>query len=123
MEKDLYNDRLEDYVKKSFEDYEEIPPGDMWNRIEEVLPTQEPVRRPLVFLYQYKWQIAAASVIMLLACRLLLVQSYYEQQLRSIAAQNQTVSSNKQSSSAALSVTDVSEVREIPSNNTISAID
>lgn len=120
MEKDLYNDRLEDYVKKSFEDYEEIPPGDMWNRIEEVLPTQEPVRRPLVFLYQYKWQIAAASVIMLLACRLLLVQSYYEQQLRSIAAQNQTVSSNKQSSSAALSVTDVSEVRETPSNNTIS---
>lgn len=111
MEKKLYNDRLEDYVKKSFEDYEEIPPGDMWNRIEEELPPQAPVRRPPGFLYLYKWQIAAASVIMLLACRLLLVQSYYEQQLRSIAAQNQMVGSIKQSLSAA---------PEITSNKTIS---
>ena len=96
MEKDLHNDRLEDYVKKSFEDYEEIPPADMWERVADALPAQEPVRRPLALLFSYKWQIAAASVILVLVSRLLFVQSYYEQQLRSMAAKNEVHSGDNQ---------------------------
>jgi hypothetical protein len=61
MEKDIHNDRLEDYVKKSFGDFEEIPSGDMWSRIEAVLPAGEPARRLPVLLHAYKWQIAAGS--------------------------------------------------------------
>ncbi|MFM8370774.1 MAG: hypothetical protein ACKOCO_00175, partial [Bacteroidota bacterium] len=87
MEKDIHNDRLEDYVKKSFGDFEEIPSGAMWSRIEAELPAGEPARRLPVLLHAYKWQIAAAAVILLLASRLVFVQSYYEQQLRSIASQ------------------------------------
>lgn len=89
MEKDIHNDSLEDYVKKSFRDFEETPSGDMWSRIEAELPSGEPVRRVPLFLRYYRWQIAAASVILLLASRLVFVQSYYEQQLRSIASYQQ----------------------------------
>ncbi len=100
MEKDIHNDRLEDYVKKSFMDYEETPPGDMWSRVEADLPPGEPARRPLARLYDFKWQTAAAAVILLLLSRLLFVQSYYEQQLRSMASQNQTRSYGNQSAGA-----------------------
>lgn len=89
MEKNIHNDRLEDYVKKSFEDYEEMPPGDMWSRIEPELPLREPANRVPVFFHTYKWQMAAAAVILLLVSRLMFVQSYYEQQLLSIASHNQ----------------------------------
>ncbi len=89
MEKDIHNDRLEDYVKKSFGDFEENPSEDMWSRIEAELPSAEPVRLLPLFLREYKWQIAAASVILLLAFRLAFIQSFYEQQLRSMASRNQ----------------------------------
>ncbi|MFM7153950.1 MAG: hypothetical protein ACKOZV_07475 [Bacteroidota bacterium] len=106
MEKDIHNDRLEDYVKKSFGDFEEIPSGDMWSRIEAELPAGEPARRLPVLLHAYKWQIAAAAIILLLASRLVFVQSYYEQQLRSIASQHQASGSGYSSSSTTSPVTE-----------------
>lgn len=89
MEKNLQDDRLNDYVKKSFDDYEEDPSGDMWSRIETVLPeTERP--RP-AFWRTYRWQLAAAVAILVLVSRLICVQTYYEEKLRGMAEQQNQV--------------------------------
>ncbi|MBL7827884.1 MAG: hypothetical protein JNJ57_14740 [Saprospiraceae bacterium] len=82
MDKKLHDDRLDDYVKKSFEEYEENPSGDMWSRIEGALPPAEIPKQKPAFWYRYRWQMAAAVVILLLVSRLICVQSYYEEKLR-----------------------------------------
>lgn len=89
MEKNLQDDRLDDYVKKSFDDYEEDPSGDMWSRIETVLPEAEQPRP--AFWRTYRWQLAAAVAILVLVSRLICVQTYYEEKLRGMAEQQQPV--------------------------------
>lgn len=42
MEKNIHDDRLDDFVKKSFDGYSEEPGMDMWDRIEVGLPPEEP---------------------------------------------------------------------------------
>ena len=88
MEKNIHDDRLDDYVKKSFDDYEENPSPDMWDRIEgggiPVAEVSAPVRHSFS---AYRWQIAAAVVILLLISRLVCVQFYYEDKLRAISEQ------------------------------------
>ena len=79
MEKDKHDDKLESYIRKSFEDYEENPRDDMWAGIAGALPPAPPSAG---FWSNYRWQLVAASVIVLLVARLLFVQSYYATQLQ-----------------------------------------
>lgn len=89
MEKNIQDDRLDDYVRKSFEDYEEAPASDMWGRIEEELPPvvpesgttagKPPIRR-------YLWQMTAAASILLLISSLVCGRLYYENKIREISA-------------------------------------
>lgn len=86
MEKNIHDDHLNDYVRKSFEDYEEDPSSDMWDRIEvELTPgTQEPpVHLPV---RRYFWQLSAAAVILLLISGLVCGRFYYENRIREIRA-------------------------------------
>lgn len=62
MEEKLPNDKLEDFLKKSFEDYTDSPSGDLWGRIEENLP---PPAAGWLTVSRKWWLAAAALVIML----------------------------------------------------------
>ncbi len=86
MEDNLHDDnKLNDYTRQSFDDYEEEPAADMWGRIESDLSPQEgPVLR--VAFYTYRWQTAAAAVILLLLSTLVCEHLYYEQRLRALSA-------------------------------------
>ncbi|MCC6282194.1 MAG: hypothetical protein IT262_16445, partial [Saprospiraceae bacterium] len=90
MEKNIHDDRLDDYVRKSFEDYEEDPASDMWGRIEEVLPPVAP--GPVIgpgkpSIRRYFWQMSAAAAILLLISSLVCGRMYYENKIRDISEQ------------------------------------
>lgn len=87
MEKKIHDDRLDEFVKNSFEDYAENPSFDMWDRVEGQLPTPSEHKPFWFVLRSYRWQIAAAAVIILLSSRLVCVQYYYEEKLRVAAGQ------------------------------------
>ena len=92
MEKNIHNDHLDDYVRKSFEDYEENPASDMWGRIEEELPpvVPEPVVRPGIgSIRRYFWQMSAAAAILLLISSLVCGRLYYENKIRERSAVQQ----------------------------------
>ena len=89
MEKNIQDERLDDYVRKSFEDYEEVPASDMWGRIEEELPPVVPESgtgpgRPPI--RRYLWQLTAAAAILLLISSLVCGRLYYENKIREISA-------------------------------------
>ena len=82
MDNNLHDDKLDDYVRKSFEDYEEDPSSEMWSRVEgDLLPAAEaPV--PRVSFRRFGWQAMAAAVILLLLSTLVCEHLYYEEKLR-----------------------------------------
>lgn len=89
MEKNIQDERLDDYVRKSFEDYEEAPASDMWGRIEAELPPVVPesgttAGRPPI--RRYLWQMTAAAAILLLISSLVCGRLYYENKIREISA-------------------------------------
>ncbi|MEZ4960347.1 MAG: outer membrane beta-barrel protein [Saprospiraceae bacterium] len=59
MEDNLQNDKLEEFLKNSFEDYSENPPGDLWGRIEGGLAPAPAT--PVRFLRW--WGVAAAAAV------------------------------------------------------------
>jgi hypothetical protein len=86
MERNIHDDRLDDYVKGSFEDHTENPATDMWERIESQLPEGE--RKPLWYAWRrFGWPMAAALAIFLLIARLVCVEVYYKEKLQKIAAE------------------------------------
>lgn len=82
MEKNIHDDRLEDYVRKSFEDFEEAPASDMWDRIERDMPP--PDRRRIRPLF---WQLSAAAAILLLLSGLVCGRLYYQNRIQQIVGQ------------------------------------
>ena len=60
MENNLPNDALEEFLKKSFADYQESPSDDMWSNIENSLPATAG-NKPVSF--RRYWIAAAASVL------------------------------------------------------------
>lgn len=102
MEKNIHDDRLDDFVKKSFDGYSEEPGMDMWDRIEVGLPPEEP-GKPLGFTWRgYRWQLAAAIVILLLIARLVCVEKYYQEKLRAATQQNDLTENFSQSNEIAI---------------------
>lgn len=82
MDNNLHDDKLDDYVRKSFEDYEEEPSSEMWSRVEEdLLPVAE-VPTLQVGFRRFGWQAMAAAVILLLLSTLVCEHLYYEEKLR-----------------------------------------
>lgn len=82
MDNNLHDDKLDDYVRKSFEDYEEDPSSEMWSRVEgDLLPAAE-APAPRVSFRRFGWQAMAAAVILLLLSTLVCEHLYYEEKLR-----------------------------------------
>lgn len=84
MNKDIHDDHLDDYVRKSFDDYEEDPQDNMWNRIEQVLEQPEQPRRPL-FFWINRWNIAASFVIFSLLAGLAYSHFYYQGKIQELS--------------------------------------
>jgi len=82
MEENIHDDKLDDYVRQSFEDYEESPPADMWGRVAADLEPSAEAPVPLVAYRRYAWQAIAAAVILLLLSTLVCEHLYYEEKLR-----------------------------------------
>ena len=82
MEENIQDDKLDDYVRQSFEDYEESPPADMWGRVAADLEPSQEVPVPVVAYRRYAWQAIAAAVILLLLSTLVCEHLYYEEKLR-----------------------------------------
>lgn len=90
MEKNIHDDRLDDYVRKSFEDYEEWPAADMWERVEGALPLVEaPVAAPKFGMRVFWSRMAVAATILLLLSALVCNHLYYENRLLQMAVQQQ----------------------------------
>lgn len=84
MKKDIHDDHLDDYVRNSFDDYEEDPQDLMWNRIENALEQPEQPRRPLLF-WANRWSIAASFVIFSLLAGLAYSHFYYEAKIQALS--------------------------------------
>lgn len=82
MEENIHDDKLDDYVRQSFEDYEESPPADMWGRVAADLEPSAEAPMPLVAYRRYAWQAIAAAVILLLLSTLVCEHLYYEEKLK-----------------------------------------
>lgn len=74
-------DNLDKFVRKSFDDYEELPSDGMWHRVEAGLP------QPLSFWQVYRWQMAAGFALVFMACGLLAQHFYYEDKIRTLATE------------------------------------
>lgn len=79
-------DKLENYIKENKQDFDSLPPDDIWMNINESLPQNKEVKRRSIALYKY------ASVILLIITAYLgyaLIQNKnadsFESQLASIA--------------------------------------
>ncbi|HLP94416.1 MAG TPA: hypothetical protein VK168_10300 [Saprospiraceae bacterium] len=85
MEENLHEDKLDDYVRKSFEEYEEAPPSDMWDRVTADLG-ETPERVPLWISFRNMgWQLLAAGVILVLTSTLVCEHLYYEAQIQELS--------------------------------------
>lgn len=83
MENKIHDDQLDDYVRKSFEDYEEDPAPDMWARVERDLAPAS--RLPRVSIWQNRWRVAAAAAIVLLLFGLVGEHFYYQKKISALS--------------------------------------
>lgn len=124
MEENLHDDKLDDYVRKSFEDHEEDPPSDMWERVEGGLPQKESLSLS-VTLRNYRWQAMAAAVILLLLSTLVCEHLYYEQKLKALskpAESNDRANNNNlpkpQGLSEGISIPSAEQIDKAPASRT-----
>ena len=68
MENQLPNDKLDDFLRKSFDEYEEDPASYMWGRIQTDLPTDTGGWK--LTLRRYALPLAAASMLLLFSATL-----------------------------------------------------
>lgn len=61
MEKNIHDNEFDDYVRRSFDSYEELPADDMWERVETQLQPDDKKRRPVIWWWVNG--LAAAALI------------------------------------------------------------
>ena len=86
MEENIHDDKLDDYVRKSFEEHEEDPSLDMWSRVEADLLPPTVIQSPRATYLRYGWKAVAAMVILALFSTLVCEHLYYEEKLRVLSA-------------------------------------
>jgi len=79
MEDNLHEDKLDDYVRRSFEGHEEAPPDDMWARVEADIFPPEPSGMPR---RTWVWKTLSVGVIALLLSMLVCEHLYYTEKIR-----------------------------------------
>ncbi len=84
MKENIHDDKLDDYVRKSFEGHEEDPSANMWSRVEGDLLPPAAVPTPRTSYLRYGWQALAATVILILFSMLVCEHLYYEEKLRTL---------------------------------------
>lgn len=77
MSDDLHKDKLEDFLKKAFEEYSDQPAGDLWDRIEQDLPP-EPKRRRAAWLF---WTLGS---LLLIVAGFVLQHFYFKKQIKQV---------------------------------------
>lgn len=79
MEKNTSHDPLDEYVRRSFDHYEEEPVADMWSRVEHDLEPAAPMWRMRLLPYRLR---IASTVILLLCFGLVCEYVYYENKVQ-----------------------------------------
>ncbi|MBK9336795.1 MAG: hypothetical protein IPM98_09480 [Lewinellaceae bacterium] len=92
MEKNIHNDPLDDYVRNTFDDYEENPAADMWSRVAGNLPPNA-APRPRAFA-RYRLRIAAALILLLLFSGLVCTHFFYEKKWQNTAGNTAATQTN-----------------------------
>jgi hypothetical protein len=84
MEENLHEHKMDDYVRKSFEEYEEAPPSDMWDRVEGAM--EEGPKRPSIWMTfrRMGWQLMAAGIILVLTSTLICEHLFYQEKIRQL---------------------------------------
>jgi hypothetical protein len=85
MEENIHDGKLDDFVRKSFEDYEEDPSSDMWNRVSGALASDAPAPQVLLSFRRYAWKLVAGLVIMALFFTLVCQHRYYQAELNRLS--------------------------------------
>ena len=97
MEANNDNDKLDRFVRDAFDGYEELPSGGMWDRIEAGLPPQR------WSWTRYRWSVAAAGAILLLASGLICQHLYYKEKIHTLSKTHPAASEKTHPSVAPLS--------------------
>jgi len=113
MEENIHDDKLDDYVRKSFEGYEEDPSADMWSRVEDDLLPPASVPTPRASYLRYGWQALAATVILILFSMLVCEHLYYEEKLRALTAPPAEARESKDNSTGKA----IQEISKLPAPN------
>ena len=86
MDENIHKDKLDDFVKHSFENYSEDPPSSLWDSIETELNT--PIQKiPNGYKFQI-WKYAAVLLIFLLSAGIITQHMFYKEKLNSIIQHN-----------------------------------
>lgn len=87
MEENLHKDKLGDFVRSSLNDHEELPPSDMWERVESAMA--EEGQKPAFWFWTPRIQrIAAALLVFALVTTVVAEYWYYEGKLKSLQTGN-----------------------------------
>ncbi|HMG15134.1 MAG TPA: hypothetical protein VK590_06795, partial [Saprospiraceae bacterium] len=86
MEENIHNDKLDEFVNRSFESYSENPPDSLWDAIEAGLET--PVIHPVKVAGFPIWKYAAGLLILLLSAALITQHLFYKEKLNQITQAN-----------------------------------
>ncbi|MEK7253557.1 MAG: hypothetical protein AAB316_02340, partial [Bacteroidota bacterium] len=87
MEKNIQNDGLEDFLRKSFENHRESPPDDLWEKIEgNLTPPQPPApTAPVVQPAGFQWGwLASAAIAVLLGGVMIFQQTQHRREMKQL---------------------------------------
>lgn len=84
MEEHTPKDNLDDFIRRSFERYEEDPSPGFWDNLSDKLPNQSATGMALI--RRFGWQIAAAAVILILSSTLIAGYLHFTHKINALIA-------------------------------------
>jgi len=84
MEEHTPKDNLDDFIRRSFERYEEDPSPGFWDNLSDKLPNQSATGMALI--HRFGWQIAAAAVILILSSTLIAGYLHFTNKVNTLIA-------------------------------------